>query len=102
MEDRIVHPETAKLAKEKGFTDFHSKTLCGEHDLATQSLLQKFIREKCNIHIQIYRNAMGWQVGLEKADSGTDICVVQEYNDRNEYEDALEQGLVAALKRIKK
>ena len=39
----------------------------------TQSLLQKFIREKRGVHIEIHRNASGWYWSMCKSDGGTDL-----------------------------
>lgn len=65
-----------------------------------QQILLRILREKFNIHVDVYRNACGWQVNLDKADSGTHICIVEEWNCDNTYEDAMEQGLLAGLLRI--
>jgi hypothetical protein len=67
--------------------------------LPTQSLLQKWLREKHNIHINMYRNALGFQCNLDKAECGTHICKVVE-DEELTYEQALEAGLKEALKRI--
>ena len=71
MEEQLISFETAKLAKEKGFTyayEFYDKegnivdfgivggwTDCHDENYAapTQSLLQKWLREKHDIHFEI-------------------------------------------------
>lgn len=122
MKEQLIKYDTAKLAKEKGFksvgtpyyshngvltTNDYNAQIIQNFDLGvpferthavSQSIIQKWLREKHNIHVDVYRNAMGWQCNLDKADNGTFICEVEEYNEDNEYEDALEQGLQYALK----
>ncbi len=46
MKDELVSPEVIQLAKEVGFENYTNKS-------ATQSLLQRFIRETLGIHIVI-------------------------------------------------
>ena len=132
MEDTLVSYETALLAKEKGFDSddviqcyrksgnvtLYSKqahTLCASvgktifEDFAclapTQSLLQKWIREKHLLHIEIY----GFVSGDEQTRSYYH-CIrnMKKYCDLtddsktfNSYEDCLEDGLFTALKLIK-
>lgn len=85
--------------------EIYHKTGCFGHSpndlakLCSQSLLQKWLREKHNIHIDMYRNALGFQCNLDKAECGTHICKVVEYEELT-YEQALEAGLKEALKRI--
>lgn len=74
MEDQLISFETAKLAKEKGFTYCTNKVYDTKRSIEfailgssvynnnfrgfivapTQSLLQKWLREKYNIHIVVY------------------------------------------------
>ena len=48
-----VELETAKLAKEKGYDNFFSKTLCGELIQAYQYDIMDWLREEHNIYISI-------------------------------------------------
>ena len=87
----MIQFNTAVLAKQKGFTQTN----------ATQSQLQKWLREKHNIHM-----LMKIFVG----DKVTYVCDVVSVNEdvfkrllpRNTYEQALEQALVNGLNYIKR
>lgn len=111
MKEQLITFETAKLAKEKGFrllVDFESS-------YPTQSLLQKWLREKHNIDVVIsperYSNGVNYLVQAQKWDLNADPEVNLNfvikgscwYNDNHEYptyEEALEKGLQEALKLI--
>ena len=128
MEEQLISFETAKLAKEKGFIlgigwfGFNNKfyvsegaqigMLCdnhrGENPVAcTQSLLQKWLREKHKIHIQI--QVLGQFVnGDNKFYSqvilfGDNKWISKFISNKltYTYEEALEIGLQEALKSIK-
>lgn len=106
MTDQLISFGTAKLAKEKGF-NIHICRCGGFPDcvcvdlLPTQSLLQKWLREEYNTHIIIepdidpldntiyYR----WRVRINMQPA--QVGMVAET-----YEEALEQGLIEALKLI--
>ena len=118
MEELITF-ETAKLAKEKGFPQ-NKKRMIGKYredgniqrggpcaavcdtnkewfNAPTQSLLQKWLREKHNIYINPQAS--------NSIDSWFDIyykheCIMEKDMFRT-YEDALEKGLIEALKLIK-
>lgn len=132
MKEQLIEFQTAKLAKKRGFIDYTfngynkkavlvdrediydgseflldwNTATCmieGEHYAApTQSLLQKWLREKYNIHIS---------VELLKDDmwGSTVYSDLYEYKDLTEtydqtwktFEAALEEGLQEALKLIK-
>lgn len=67
----------------------------------TQSLLQKWLREKHNIHIGVYynKNSCVWDVECWHVD---DVEPFYYGNiEFNTYEEALENGLQEALKLIK-
>lgn len=117
----IVYYKTAKLAKEKGFngrsnyyyiksktklhySNFHQLHLYDNIAAPTQSNLQKYLREKHNIIVEVlifdkgflemnkfcyqyrvYNNSMDWITGLEF----------------KTYEEALEKGIYTALNLIK-
>lgn len=92
---QLISFETAKLAKEKGFNEpclecyvergtlynnnrerikFTNKQLLTTNCSAPiQSMLQKFIREKRGVHIEIHRNASGYYWSMCKEDGGTDL-----------------------------
>ena len=108
MKEQLISFETAKLAKEKGFgceTDnYYSEDSnelineaycnCEEYGTSapTQSLLQKWLREKHNFAVLIeegwtWTHRFGW-------------CTVNAGKEFNTYEEALEDGLIKALKII--
>ena len=109
MEDTLITFETAKLAKEKGF-EFKVvwEYILGfknnhERDkyLPTQSLLQKWLREKHNIIVLVdYEGIDGYYYKYYYY-----INEVKKYNasDKNyiTFEEAYEIGLQEALKLIK-
>ena len=116
MTDQLISFETAVLAKEKGFIEpcMHKFTKKGfplfcttqrEGDLRcpTQSLLQKWLREKYNIHLQIYSPNM-----FNKEEWVCHFMYIARLTKPrytgiggNSYEEVLEKGLVEALKIIK-
>jgi len=122
MKDELITFVTAKLAKEKGFdvpaftvyanngtfsTDetaynFNSRT---GYSAPTQSLLQRWLREKHNI--EFISMCGGGEAGIEKWYKFT-IPSCYTPNKKNgasltstTYEQALEKGLVEALKLIR-
>ncbi len=129
MTEEFVTLETAKLLKEKGFKEdvftFYEVD-CVEGDMIlsetydksenfnekndclsapTQSLAQKWLRETKNIHICVYNCACGYGYEISKADNGTHITssVYEGPNDGGKwdiYEEALEAGILEALKLI--
>ncbi len=123
MTEELVTLETAKLLKEKGFNEYckyviSDKGLMMETIFRTskdlpksfyscpmQSIAQKWLRETKNLHIEIYRSAVGYGYAIVKADNGT----WQEDDDSrgpndgglwDTYEEALEAGIREALKLI--
>jgi len=138
MEDTLISYKTAKLAKEKGFDIEVQAMTCGEgypivfnpqeespynwnsrngYSIPTQSLLQKWLREKLNIYI----NACIGYSEYTPCDSVyfqyellyiTDRIDGQDYGanchkeiskkrNYSTYEEALEEGLYQALNLIK-
>ena len=118
MTEQIITFETAKLAKEKGYingtiirwcdnvegmvpvletrakslyTPFfeNNKEVCHEYEAPTQSMLQKWLREVHNIHIEISFTNDRKYIGF----------VHDEYFTT--YEEALEAALIHALNAIK-
>ncbi|MFR8962789.1 MAG: hypothetical protein ACLVIB_05295 [Bacteroides uniformis] len=129
MTEELVTLETAKLLKEKGFVWECERTIscdkiirrwnhpqyiscCTEIDgelveflCPTLYVAQKWLRETKNLHIEIYRSAVGYGYAIVKADNGT----WQEDDDSrgpndgglwDTYEEALEAGIKEALKLI--
>ena len=129
MTEELVTLETAKLLKEKGFVWEWERTIscdkiirrwnhpqyiscCTEIDgelveflCPTLYVAQKWLRETKNLHIEIYRSAVGYGYAIVKADNGT----WQEDDDSrgpndgglwDTYEEALEAGIKEALKLI--
>lgn len=123
MKEELVTLETAKMLKEKGFDEPCSisiniedgrkymsnrtnsempKKVCTQ---PPQSIAQKWLRETKDLHIEIYRSAVGYGYAIVKADNGT----WQEDDDSrgpndgglwDTYEEALEAGIQEALKLI--
>lgn len=104
MVEEPVHTETFELAKKRGF-NIHICRCGGFPDcicvnrLPSQSLLQRWVREKHDIHIEIYANASGWGYILTKT-NGTTIKEIEDSIFFDSHEEALEIGLELALKRI--
>lgn len=128
MKDQLITFETAKLAKEKGFNEYcayyaveakgaKDKYECptyliqnsnGWITAPTQSLLQKWLREKHNISALISTDPYGSNAWFSKwerlinIEGGTKSASSTWRTKRfKSYEDALEKGLVEALKLIK-
>ena len=100
MIDELISIKTMKLAEKKGFNNymylldkwvkFNSKP--------TQSLLQKWMREKHSISVLIYDCldfAYGYEIGTVHVND-----MRQDDNSFDTYEKALEAGLYKALKLI--
>ena len=126
MEEQLISFETAKLAKEKGYNitnifsydetsgimlpkdptypGWHCYALEGVCPAPTQSLLQKWLREKHNIHIEIEiasdeeLNIIQPYVYQWDFYKNGNITIGREFYDS--YEEALEVGLLEALKLI--
>lgn len=129
MIEELVTLETAKLLKEKGFDWKCERTIscdkiirrwnrpqdiscCTEIDgelveflCPTLYVAQKWLRETKDLHIEIYRSAVGYGYAIVKADNGT----WQEDDDSrgpndgglwDTYEEALEAGIRESLKLI--
>lgn len=123
MEDTLISFDIAKLAKEKGYNIISKKMYSGNTNLepynklrwdlygdyyyaSTQSLLQKWLREVHNIHIQIENvnvpKKEKWIYEIMKLPSGVLVL----WNEKTSpifdtYEQALEEGLQEGLKLIK-
>jgi len=129
MTDQIISFQTAKLAKEKGFDwgvfeyfnldnvftkekqaindgyicniNYNDRyTQPNAFSAPTQTLLQKWLREKHNIHIEVQKHPSGY-LGYLKAHytiTGNKIIKTKLFSI---YEEALESGLLKALKEIK-
>lgn len=119
MEESIIKFETAKLAKQKGFNEAtryyylnlglraQFKLFDGQNSVAhviprfectapSQALLQKWLREKHRIFIQM--NLLGYDKGIWNYE----VCVENEAPIKGtelnlSYEESLEQGLFKAL-----
>lgn len=142
MEEKIIEFETAKLAKEKGFNEMCFKQYNkdsslnrisreidvvigsyeqllyarkGYYPASTQSLLQRWIREKHRIHIEIKpipfgENGFKWihELGLMEISSLDNVSSKNTYSILaskehvyfDDYEEALDDGLFEALKLI--
>lgn len=119
MKEQLISFETAKLAKEKGFNNEGMTHSCnylyastgklvsiGSNEFwspdstlicsaPTQSLLQKWLREKHNIQLFIFKQiscCWTWTIWGESASTCLDRF--------DTYEQALEKGLQEALKLI--
>jgi len=67
----------------------------------TQEQVQKWLRQKYEIHVGIYSKASGWGWVLTKT-NGMGIKEIKDNVFFDSYEEALEVGLVKALQFIKK
>lgn len=129
MKEQIISFKTAKLAKKKGF-DWETKLgYCTTDEVfpighviinsgygfllaPAQYLLQKWIREKHNIHIDVEANGdddefpyyvfMVYACGKDRINYELDV-IAEGFKDTlyKTYEDALDKGLIKALKLIK-
>jgi len=118
MRDQLIEFKTAKLAKEKGFTEecyaLWQKILIegekndniinekGIYAAPTQSLLQRWLREEHGILVEsLYSySAIDYIPKIGKLNAYQDYNLFEEISC-NTYELALEQGLIEALKLIK-
>jgi hypothetical protein len=99
MQDQLISFETARLAKEKGLESGIS---------VTRSLLQKWLREKHNIFVQIHLDQTSspkFCYSIHKYNKETNewinLMEPMQYSDLYaEFEDVLEDGLQEALKRF--
>jgi hypothetical protein len=118
--EQLISFETAKLAKEIRFNIYQNNqyskgvnpTTIYNYSLEQceffrdtyyapiQAILQKYIREKHNIHVFADCNQSGWYWILNKT-NGTSISELDDYNYLSSYEEAIEIGLVKALNIIK-
>jgi len=109
MKEQLIQFETAKLAKEKGF-DWEWGILYNRLDnylfidLPTQSLLQKWLREKHKIFIELglvdSLNDYWVRVDVSTLSSLETIWRNDPNNHLETYEQALEAGLIEGLKLI--
>ena len=133
MNEELIKFDTALLAKEKGIVDIGAasncwvKTLdgdiihnserrnCIEHDRCelyimqpSQSLLQRYLREKHNIHIEILsyhclKEEKPYGIAIEYKSSITNNWGYAEFDGESDfetYENALEKALIEGLKLI--
>jgi hypothetical protein bacD2_23294 len=111
MTEELVTLETAKMLKEKGFSQrkylINVSTLhnCYKYlSVPPQSVAQRWLRETKDLHICIYNTASGYSYEISKADNGTEVlCMPKGPNDGGKwdtYEEALEAGIQEALKLI--
>ena len=124
MEEQLVSFEVAILLKQIGFSyeceRYYNETghwlslnKCKiNHNIyddmcsaPSQEMAKKFIREEYNIHVEVWRSAGGWGWCIDKANNGTGIADSGDEgpNDSgtwDEYEDALNDGLLKACKII--
>jgi hypothetical protein len=125
MKEELVSFETAKLLKEKGFVNLSDKSYvlsegvrygllsnftnkCNNSveedriEAPTQSLAQKYLREKYGIHINV-DFGIGWGYQLIPVGWGGERFSEKFIDDKgyNTYEEALEEGLKEGLTLIK-
>ena len=124
MEEELISLETAMLAKEKGFNEgsYHLYTYPNnelksfqalnynaeqdglQYEAPTQSLLQKWLREKHNIEIECYRTmetVEGYNYGCQGENWNDDLTEDMFNFYGKTYEETLEKGLQEALNLIK-
>ena len=149
MTEQIITIETAKLAKEKGFSNCPDEDLSdyciyckyydgyknnvpeekweeyyplsirylnidqgsskydyspqNSYEAPTQSLLQKWLREKHQIHVEPYISNKLYGYRISMPDNNPAYSSIQEYTDvlfASSYEQALEEGLFKGLKLV--
>lgn len=118
MKERLINFETAKLAQEKGFVlgiGWHGQDdkfyyegqitnnfRGGNHCAPTQSLLQRWLREVHNIHIEVFLSDNLPYTGFYYRIMTIGKYFVTSHDDvlSDKFEDALEKGLFEALKLI--
>lgn len=110
MTDQIIKWLTAEMAKEKGYKDIYFKVNNGEPIITepTQSLLQKWLREKHKIYVtvntEIHTLKHGYEVFVYRGEDLEPIILGYTENsdewDFDTYEDALESALRLALQQI--
>ena len=104
MKDKVITFETAKLAKDKGFDKitFERKAsnleLVELNNFPTQSLLQRWLREKHELNIDIGNFGIYWEVAIYTIEENMEV--IHESGGYNTYEEALELGLQKGLKLI--
>ena len=113
MKDQLITFETAIQAKEKGFDIRTERAYYGdswtestggkshgkeEAYAPTQSLLQKYFREKHELHAYADCNIKGWYWGLERTNGTSISCQPAKEPYHKTYELALERALVEANK----
>ena len=115
MKERLISFKTAKLAKDKGFNihcrtafskdggmweneDFPYNSFNDNIFAPTQSLLQKWLREKHSIDIQVLGLSGRYYAGINN--NKIHECSQYFYPESKKYEDILEIGLFKALETI--
>lgn len=99
MEEQFISFETAKLAKEKGFLSRDNLvTINSDYFYLWMCELQKWLRDTHKIHITVTSISQeSWQYHITKiGEKLGDRCG----EDYATYEEALEDGLLEALKLI--
>ena len=100
---------TAKLAKEKGYDNFFSKTLCGELIQAYQYDIMDWLREEHNIYISIIpsvtmapKSKVSFTYQISSDSDGEKFNIYSSSMDcYSNYEECLETALKEALNLIK-
>ena len=101
MTEQLVSLKTKSILHDKGFFNGgFNIDIRPTSNLPTQSLVQKWLREVHNIHIEIYYNASGCGWILTKL-NGSTIKDIDNDIFFDTYEYSLEQGIIEALKLIK-
>ena len=126
MKEQLITLKTAKLAKTKGFkpdkpsVNYVSMYINGKHSegheedwdrgdfylAPTQALLQKWLREKHGIEVNMYtrydphEDTRDWGFTCFYLNQKDNHTIIEDRIAYNSYEKALESGLKAALKMI--
>jgi hypothetical protein len=111
--DREYPEGGGPFSMRKGEVEFNTFWFCNDHPqmdysnknyimyaAPTQALLQRWLREKHSIHVEIYCNASGWGYILTKL-NGTTIKEIEDDVFFETAEIACEKGLQFALNMIK-
>lgn len=135
MESAIIKLQTAKLAKEKGFSrdcfysyddqgqlessiDMNGELMFSMEDMnnahendfetylaPSQALLQEYLRVGHKILVEVYRcfdcyNFKIMRIDIKNYEETPNLTLMESFQDFKTYENALETGLVEALRNI--
>lgn len=91
--------DVVKILKDKGYKNFISKTLSGDYNRAALYDIQKWLREKYDINIVVdFDSSQLW--GWSLYECNLNDKYIDNNSMFNSYEEALNNGILNALKLI--